>query len=519
MVTLGSYPLEGIITAVIPDFFGRYVNGDFWVSNVPWSIPLYNLYVGILPLILIFFISDSNGTDRKVVYFAGALAIGAFFLSLGANTPLYKLIYLLPGFDRIRAPAKIIYLYVFALSLLAGKGMDGFMKLSGRTFLRRAGIVLAATLVLILLDGIFHWNKSFIFSFFSPFILDEMIIGKTAHATGIIGDEFHIMTLLCIAISLVIFLGAKGFTNKKLAAALLCMLILFDLAYMNRGAIRYGDNGYEWTRKTRDNLSQSLGQDKSISRVGSYPNPMGPNFEMLLGYQTVSGYNPLYLHRYYEYIRKYNPSLLRPGNVSFFYHPKGETVLMDLLNVKYEISHTDGTYSIRNSNFPRVFFVPDHEVLEQSQILDRLVQPDFDVKQKVLFETEDFPALIKNQKPAPDILSAKSKAEILSWAPDEILASVNAPVPGYLFFSEIYYPGWTAFVDDLPAPIMRGDYLFRVIPVPKGYHRVKMAFNPPTIKWGIGITSLTLFLIAILSVLHCFGRSRLSRRRPEQRVL
>ena len=503
LVTLGSYPFEGIITAIIPDFFGRYATGDFWVSNVPWSIPLYNLYVGILPLILLFFIFFRNKMDRKVVFFAYLLAIGAYFLALGANSPLYKLIYLLPGFDRIRAPAKIIFLYVFALSLLAGKGMDGLFSLSGSSIKKRATTVFVSVLLLVVLDGIFHWNRSLVFSFLSPFVLDEMIPGKTAYAARIIVDEFHIITLLCAAILVVILFAVRGILNKRLASILLCILILFDLSYMNWGAIRYGDDGYRWAKKTRDSLAQSLGRDKSIFRVGSSPNTMGPNFEMYLGYQTVAGYNPLFLHRYYEYIRKYNRSLLNPGNVRFFYTPNGNAVLMDLLNVKYELSHENGTYALRSSYLPRAFFVPGYEVLRRSEILDNLVRPNFDPKRKVLFEMEDSVASGQSLEPTPISFGypvAKSGVEILSYSPDKIVAVVNAPTPGYLFFSEIYYPGWKAFVDDCEAPVLRGNYIFRVVKVPQGHHTVKLAFDPLTIKAGIGITSLTLLTILILAL-------------------
>ncbi|MFH1954294.1 MAG: hypothetical protein ABIL06_22090, partial [Pseudomonadota bacterium] len=57
LVTLGSYPPEGVITALLPHFFGDYGKETFWVSGLPWSIPLYNLYVGIPSIMLLFFIS------------------------------------------------------------------------------------------------------------------------------------------------------------------------------------------------------------------------------------------------------------------------------------------------------------------------------------------------------------------------------------------------------------------------------------------------------------------------------
>jgi len=70
IVTMGSYPLEGIITLFMPHFFGSYIEGNYWVSGIPWSLPLYNLYIGILPLILIVFISYRPYEEERLLPFA-----------------------------------------------------------------------------------------------------------------------------------------------------------------------------------------------------------------------------------------------------------------------------------------------------------------------------------------------------------------------------------------------------------------------------------------------------------------
>lgn len=497
-VTLGSYPLQGIITSLIPNFFGHYATGDFWVSNVPWSVPLYNLYVGILPLVLICFLTFHKPTDRKLILFGGILALTAFFLALGANTCLYQLFYLLPGFDRIRAPAKIIYLYVFALSLLTAKGMDGVLCLPKTSFLKRVKIVIPCVLLLIFLDIIFRWNHALVFSIFSPFVLDETIPAKITHGETLVTRDFHVIAILAFAILLVLLFHIKGILNKTTTKVLLCLILIFDLGFMSRGAVRYGDKGYGWAEKVRENLHMSLGRDDSIFRVGSHKNSMGPNFEMYLGYQTVAGYNPLYLHRYYEYIRKYNPALLAPGEVFFFYTPQGQRVLMDLLNVKYEISHDLGIYSLRKSAFPRVFFVPDCEVLPKDEILNRLVQPDFDPRQTVLFEAQN--GNIKPAKPIPSIADRETKwsVDMVVYEPNRISVSAELSNSGWLFFSEIYYPGWKAFVDGHSAPLLRGNYIFRVVPVPRGSHRVTLVFDPFTVKLGTVVTLLTLSTLLLL---------------------
>jgi len=94
--TLASYPLQGIITALLPHFFGNYADGSVWVSNTPWSLPQQNLYTGILTLVLLGFVSLQMKVEARVIIFGGLLAIVSLILAFGHNTPIYKIVYLLP---------------------------------------------------------------------------------------------------------------------------------------------------------------------------------------------------------------------------------------------------------------------------------------------------------------------------------------------------------------------------------------------------------------------------------------
>ncbi len=132
--TLASYPLQGIITILLPHFFGNYADGSVWVSNTPWSIPQQNLYVGLLPLVLLGFVSLKGKVEKRVLVFGVLLAILSLALAFGHHTPIYKIVYLLPGFDRFRAPSKIMVLWVFSMALLAGIGMDGLLVLPKKRF-------------------------------------------------------------------------------------------------------------------------------------------------------------------------------------------------------------------------------------------------------------------------------------------------------------------------------------------------------------------------------------------------
>ncbi|MDQ3811300.1 MAG: YfhO family protein, partial [Chloroflexota bacterium] len=59
-----------------------------------------------------------------------------------------------------------------------------------------------------------------------------------------------------------------------------------------------------------------------------------------------------------------------------------------------------------------------------------------------------------------------------------------------------YYPGWRAFVDGREQPLVRGDLLFRVIPVPGGDHDVELRFEPASVRIGLAI-SVAAAIVAI----------------------
>lgn len=77
--------------------------------------------------------------------------------------------------------------------------------------------------------------------------------------------------------------------------------------------------------------------------------------------------------------------------------------------------------------------------------------------------------------------------------PDGYLeASVMAPVSGYVFLSEPFYPERRAFVDGQRVTPVRANLAFTAVPVPAGSHRVELRFAPDSFHLGLGISALTL---------------------------
>lgn len=500
LVTRGSYPPQGFVTIAMPNFFGDYIAGNYWVSGIPWSIPLYNLYVGVFPIILLFFISYKEAESVKLLIFGATLGIAAVILSLGSHTPIYHLVYYIPGFDKIRAPSKIIILWVFALSLLAGKGMCDIFNRPRPIYKRRINFYLYFVVFFVILDLLFHFDRSFVLKFFSLFIMNEAIPDKMGLATDIIVKQFHHFTILNILIFLCLMLWNRKILNPKLSAVLLSVLLLADLGYANWGAARHDDRFYTWIKNKKKEVNDILGKDKNIYRVGSFFHGMGPNLEMYFGYQTVGGYTPLIPLRYYEYFNQYTNNQLPDGLVWLSYGISENKILMDLLNTKYEIRYEPLGLNLRKTYLPRAFIVPNYKIIDKEKLLTYMISPDFNPKKIVLFEKgDDETQLSQVSSPSP---KNESLTSIISYRPDHIRIQTNSPKPGYLFLSEVFYPGWKVFVDDKPKRILRGNYLFRVVEVPEGNHRVDFLFDPLSIKIGIGVTIFTLFMILNIFLYH-----------------
>ena len=84
----------------------------------------------------------------------------------------------------------------------------------------------------------------------------------------------------------------------------------------------------------------------------------------------------------------YSENQLPEGWVNLFYGTTRNAVLMDLLNVKYEISHATHSYALRESFLPRAFMVTDYQILDRDDILDFMTRPSFDPEKTLVFEKD-----------------------------------------------------------------------------------------------------------------------------------
>jgi uncharacterized membrane protein YfhO len=96
--------------------------------------------------------------------------------------------------------------------------------------------------------------------------------------------------------------------------------------------------------------------------------------------------------------------------------------------------------------------------------------------------------------------------DITAYRPDAIHLTARTSAEAYLVLSEVYYPGWRAYVDGRAVPILRANYAFRAVYLEPGYHEVRLVFEPLSWKVGLGISVATWFGLIAWGLLSWRGR-------------
>ncbi len=141
-----SVPAGNLIRLLVPDFYGNPTQGNYWGTG---EYAEFCGYLGMLPLLLLPFAFKGNGR-RNALFFASILALSLLMVTgTGINRLFY---FLVPGFSRSGSPARALYLYTFAVTVLGAIGLDRLIalrdKVSGRICLGSAAGLLIVGLIL-----------------------------------------------------------------------------------------------------------------------------------------------------------------------------------------------------------------------------------------------------------------------------------------------------------------------------------------------------------------------------------
>ncbi|NLO18854.1 MAG: YfhO family protein [Ignavibacteria bacterium] len=523
--TMWSYSPGETVTFLIPSYFGygmRHFTPQgaskeqamlfptYWGQKETEDSPPY-MGIMVLALAVIGFIFY-----RKDIFVQSMFVIVLFslFLSFGKNMPLlYDFFYNnVPSFNKFRAPSMSLVLMHFAVPILAGYGISAIIKF------REEALELSKKYV----NATFICSGIFLFlAIVFALIFKDSYIQAVSESNSIarylqyfqnlpdfiyskmIGDWF-IAAFILIAFSLLIW----AFIQKKMTSnyfffALFAILV-FDLWRIDFNRLEVSkENMNKEIFSKYEQIFAGLKQDDSIFRIADFASEHS-NIAAYFELENINGYHSAKLRVYQDLMDLANSEGYE-GSTSILHNP----FLWNLMNVKYIIGTQRNEQTGEQAAqiypnpeaLPRAFFVDSIEVAEPLKILQNLKEGNFNPLNKAYIEK---PLAIAIDSLEKDSLEEKTFVNFLEKKNEYMKLEAKASGNNFLFLSEIYYkPAWKAYIDGKEAEIIKTNYAFRGIVVPKGEHTIEFKYHSENFELGktlslsANILTLALGLVAV----------------------
>lgn len=495
--TLDSLHPKELLAFLIPEIFGNPTKETYWLSTGAWHFWETCGYVGLLPLFLIFVKEDRRELTVHRVFFT-LLLIVSLFLALGKYNPLYPFVYKLPGFASFRIPAQIIFLCVFSVAVLSGAGFDRIL-LGEWRFTKSFWVFLLLSSVLTFLLLISLWffpYRAFFFLFrnFAEGPVSHVDMPKLYHNTLLSLSKASLLVACC---SLLLGLYKWRKVGKGIFIVLAFGVLAADLYPFCKGFVKPHDYVFS---PEKEQLIQQFSRNSAQGRVVTLGNRFRANDGMIGRFPSILGYDPLILRRYAHYMQasqgmERNDHLVNLEDIDLS-QPK----LLKNLNLRQVFSA--GQVTLFPNDIPYANVVYDAALMGEEDILPFMQGAQFDPRTTVVLEQGEENTLVGHTTGA----SIAPVCTVLRYETDRVLLRAFTEKTGYLVLSEVYYPGWQATVDGKEAPIRRGNFLFRVIPLEAGEHEVELRFVSWPFRVG-GVISLVT-LVSAVCVLWLLRRRR-----------
>jgi hypothetical protein len=446
-----------------------YWNGAYYLS---WEAMCY---IGVLPLFFAI-IAAFSGTRKYIPFFAGMSLLAVLF-ALGDHFFVYKIFFQLPLFNKLRTPARIMMVFTFAMSALSGVGLS--QAIQGELHERTRKIIYGCAAICGIL-----WIAA-LAGMLTP---QSFMSGAPADATKSISWAAGLAAFPVLATILIAFL----LPGKKLRGSSLAFTVIgittIELFMYGMGINASPDDpraAYREQPELVNQLKEDQAKELSRARIRSaHAMLLKRNQGAYDKIQLLEGYNPLVLQRS-------SPECSNPD------------ITADLLNIKWTVEEKGGAANFvqRNSYLPRVKMYyktsihPDEEA-------KRLLKTDstFDFRNVILLE----------EKPSIDISIGDSSAlaKVVRFEENELEARVSTKQNGMLFFSEVYYPAWHAYIDGKETKLYRAFTSLRAVEMPIGEHTVMLKYESDAFKTGSRLTIATLGISLITLGFFTFKKKK-----------
>jgi hypothetical protein len=236
------------------------------------------------------------------------------------------------------------------------------------------------------------------------------------------------------------------------------------------------------------------------TRIDNAAAGWAPDAAARLGLEDIGGIsNPLSLAAYQTYLGAVGARgtpLFNFLNAQFVLADKGQPPGDSSLVPVFDADPALDVYLNTNGQ-PRIHLIYKSQMVNGgAEAFAAIHTPQFDPAVAVVLDAANVAA--------PPVLDGSGAAVTgernlfyTDYAPEHDTVVAQTPAPAYLVFSEVWYPGWRAWVDGVEAPVYEADLAFRAVFLPgAGQHTVTMRFDPAIWKLGLGVTLTTVALLA-----------------------
>lgn len=472
--TEGSLAWPQLPTLLFPKLFGSAGAGgyNYWGPGRYFYYWETCIYLGVIPFLLML-LSVFHDERNKYVPFLWGVGLFALLFALGNNFVVHRVFFsFVPGFSRFRNPARIGILLAFAAVILSAFSFQHLLY-DQRSQRENNRLQRVLVLVSVMVIGAAFW-----FIVQSGAGGDAFSFLHDKQAASMVAKELNLsLGLLVVSGGLILMLLRRAAWSRwagfLVIGAMFVDLYLFGSTQNNSPV---SPTAYFARSEQLVNFLRREGEGE-IFRLNTRNADgmiMDRNQGMIDRIFLMEGYSPLTLQR-----------------LNF---PMGSSDrAIDLLNIKYKTvtdRQRQALSLVKNETYlPRAFFVySTHVVHSENELLEYIKSPSFDHRTTAVLEKDPEVQL------APPLTTPTWKAHITSYSINAISLDVETSHNGFLLLSEMYFPGWNAYIDGKQTEIFQTDYNLRGIFVSAGSHKIEVRFEPESFRKGVILTIASLLV-------------------------
>ncbi len=510
-----------------PAYMGIYSQlGQYWGEQPGTSGPVYVGAFVVFMFVLGLFIVKG---PMKWALFAGTLL--SVLLSWGHNfmglTDFF--IDYVPMYNKFRAVSSILVIAEFTIPLLALMSLKevverpNLLKERPKVFYGSFALTGGISLLFALAPTFFFpsyvssaemnaLQNAFPSDQLAPFLMNLEEMRKSVFTS----DAWRSFFIILIGAALVWSYCVGKLKVKPLLGALL-LLCLIDMWNVNKRYL-YDDQFVAKGTEMKPFLEPSetdklILQDKSLDyRVLNMASNTFNENNTSYWHKSIGGYHAAKLRRYQEMIDEH---LQREMSVLYkaLSDTKGDlsqvgdslTPVLNMLNTRYIIVPLQGgaTAPVFNPHaLGNAWFADEVEYVDNAN--EEIAALHYVNPGKVAVVDKRFAEEVKAETNAGDSLRS---VRLVSYEPNALKYEVYSEKGGTLVFAEIYYPGWSSYVDGKEVSHGRADYILRAMNIPAGKHTVEFSFEPMSLRVtetiafvALGILAVGLVIAAVLGI-------------------